>query len=54
MRREGERWAEWLEKEAQEKEAQEKRERQEKKQACKPVERQEEIYIDEYEYNNNY
>ena len=54
MRRERERWVEWLEKEAQEKEVQEKRERQEKKQACKLVERQEKIYINKYKYNNNY
>jgi hypothetical protein len=61
MRKEGESWAEWVEKEEQKKRGKEEREQareqaceQARRQACGQVERQEEMYIDEYEFNDDY
>jgi hypothetical protein len=62
MKRDGEKRAEWIEREERERREREEREGQAKGEACGPVERQAcelrerqaEMYIDEYEYCNDY
>jgi hypothetical protein len=55
MKKEGERWAEWVEREEKEKRERQGEEERTRGQACGLVERQvEETYIDNYEYSDDY